>query len=221
MNKFSILIVDDHKLFRRGLHLILQEIAEITECKEAENGEVFFEILKTFTPDIVFMDIQMPKKDGIETTFEALKMYPDLRIIAISMFSNEEFYFKMVDAGVKGFIQKNADYEELIIAIDNVLNGKTYFSNEILRNIISNFRDKQSTHEKLSDIKINFTEREKEVILYLCKGLSNNEIADKLYISNRTVDKYRASLLAKTESKNSIQFVIFAIKHNLININDL
>jgi DNA-binding NarL/FixJ family response regulator len=209
MTKQKVLIVDDHQLFRNGLRFILNEIDYLDIIGEASNGSEFLDIVKAIKPDIVLMDINMPEMNGIVATEKALAMYPDLKILVLSMFGDDEYYNNMIDLGVKGFILKDADNDELKTAIRRILEGQTYFSQELLLNLIRN-KDAESD--------IDLTKREKEILLLICKGYSTGEIAEELHISIRTVERHRSSLLMKTDSNNSIKLVIYAIKNNLVKI---
>jgi DNA-binding NarL/FixJ family response regulator len=210
----EVIIVDDHSLFRNGLKILLTTTGQFNVIAEAENGKEFLGLLEYLRPDIVLMDIDMPVLDGIEATKEALKKYPGLKVITLSMFGEEEYYYKMIEAGVKGFLLKNSDINEVKNALVTVHNGGKYFSQELLYNVVKNIRSnykEQELTEALSD-------REVEVLIQICNGLSNNEIAENLHISKRTVDKHRANLLDKTHSKNTAHLVMFAIKNKLIDI---
>ncbi|MBN1180717.1 MAG: response regulator transcription factor [Bacteroidales bacterium] len=209
MGKSGIVLVDDHKLFRNGLRFLISEIDNVEVVAEASNGIEFMEIIKNYKPDLVLMDINMPEMDGIEASKRALQLYPDLTILVLSMFGEEDYYNTMIEIGVKGFLLKDADNTELQTAITRVLNGQTYFSQELLLNLIRKKDDK-------SDIQL--SSREKEVLTLICKGLSNYEISEKLFISQRTVERHRANLLDKTNSSNSISLVIYAIKNKLVDI---
>lgn len=213
MKKVNTIIVDDHKLFRKGLSLILQDIEEIEIVSEASDGQEFLNYIAHHPVELVFMDINMPNLNGIEATTEALKHHPDLKIIVLSMYGEEEYYEKMVDAGVKGFLLKSSDSYELEKAVIKILNGESYFSQELLMNVI-----KQKSNKKTSHIEVNFTDREMDVLRLLCKGYSNAEIADELFISQRTADRHRANLLAKTGCKNAIGLVIFAVKNHIVEL---
>src|ERR1035437_2601895 len=137
--KPNLIIVDDHLIFRQGLKslITLENIANI--IGEASNGMELLELLTQLKPDVVLMDIDMPHMNGLEATEKAIELMPDLKIIAFSMFSDEEYYYKMIDRGVKGFILKTSGINELEAAIQNVMMGESYFSNELLRKIINNF----------------------------------------------------------------------------------
>lgn len=214
MEKLKILIVDDHKLFREGLKLLLSNLAEVGEVLEAPDGEVFLSMIKSFTPDLVLMDIEMPKINGVEATTKALEIYPDLKIMALSMYGDEEYFQKMIDAGVCGFLLKNSEFSEVKKAILTAAQGNNYFTEEILYRLVNRIKSKPHQTEHL----VTLSERETEVLNLICKGLSNQEIADKLFISKRTVDHHRASLLTKTDTRNTASLVIYAIKYKMVEI---
>jgi DNA-binding NarL/FixJ family response regulator len=214
MEKLNIIIVDDHKLFREGLKILLMNLEEVNEVWEAPDGEVFLNMLKTCHPDLVLMDIEMPRINGVEATAKALELYPDLKIMALSMYSDEEYFQKMVDAGVCGFLLKNSEFSEVKKAITSVVKGNNYFTEEILYRLVNRFKTKPVQTEP----PVMLSDRELEVLLLICKGLSNQEIADQLFISKRTVDHHRASLLTKTNTRNAASLVIYAIKHKMIEV---
>jgi len=213
MNKIQIIIADDHQLFRNGLKLLLNSFPEFEVAGEASNGEELLKLLRTTPADIVLMDINMPEMDGIEATRRGLKINPSVNIIALSMYGEEEYYYKMVDAGAKGFLLKDSDISEVKEAILTVIKGGSFFSQELLYHVIQKIK-----HREQESKSANLSKREKEVLLKICEGLSNQEIADTLFISKRTVDKHRANLLGKTSSKNTASLILFAIKNKLIEI---
>lgn len=214
MEKLNLLIVDDHKLFREGLRLLLANLEEVGEIWEAADGEIFLQMIKTHHPDLVLMDIEMPKINGIEATTRALEQFPDLKIMALSMFGDEEYFQKMIDAGVCGFLLKNSDFSEVKKAITNVVQGNNYFTEEILYQLVNRFKSRTPVPEP----SLTLSDREQEVLLLICKGFSNQEIAEQLFISKRTVDHHRASLLTKTNTRNAASLVIYAIKNKMIEV---
>jgi DNA-binding NarL/FixJ family response regulator len=213
MEKIRILIADDHQLFRNGLRILLDAFPEFEVVGEASNGEEFLKILSGTPAEVALMDINMPEMDGIEATRKALRMNPDIAIIALSMYGEEEYYYKMVDAGAKGFLLKDSDISEVKDAIMTVRKGGNYFSQELLYHVIQKIKNREFESKSA-----NLSKREKEILFKICEGLSNQEIAETLFISKRTVDKHRANLLGKTNSKNTASLILFAIKNKLIEI---
>jgi len=193
--------------------MTLENIANI--IGEASNGIELLKLLTQLKPDLVLMDIDMPHMNGLEATEKALELMPDLKIIAFSMFSDEEYYYKMIDRGVKGFILKTCGINELETAIKNVMMGDSYFSNELLRKIINNFGHANNAKPLMHE---NLTEREVEILQQICLGLSTEEIAEKLYISPKTVKSHKSNLLEKTVCKNTPALILFAIKNKLVEI---
>ena len=213
--KPDIIIVDDHLIFRQGLKSILSSLNVANVIGEASNGVEFIELLSELTPDLVLMDIDMPHMNGFDSTVMAIEKIPDLKIIALSMFSNEEYYYKMLDRGVKGFILKTCGVSELENAILNVMLGDSYFSNELLRIIINNLG--RSTDIKSIPAE-KLTNREIEVLQQICLGLTNEEIAVKLDISPLTIKSHRSNLLEKTFCRNTPALILYAIKNKIVKV---
>lgn len=213
MEAFTVFLVDDHTLFREGLSLLLGNLPYISEVYEASGGGEFLSMLPQTKPDLVFMDINMPGIDGIETTTKALETHPDLKIIALSMYAEEDYYSRMINAGAKGFMLKNSGIQDVETCIRNVRSGHNYFSPEILDSILKNI-----SRKALPIKEGELSERELEVLYRICQGLSNQEISELLRISKRTVDKHRENLLLKTDSKNTAGLVMFAIRNGIVEI---
>ncbi|HPS61773.1 MAG TPA: response regulator transcription factor, partial [Bacteroidales bacterium] len=205
-----IFIVEDHALFREGLKRVLGEMDDVEFVGEAENGAVFLEKLKKTVPDIVLMDIQMPVMDGLEAADRALKMVPDLKILVISMFGEEEYVYAMVEKGVSGFLLKTSGLPDFEKAIRRIAEGQQYYSEEIMALLVKKIRQIDAVE------KVTITGKEMEVLRCLCRGMSNNEIGEKLFLSVRTVEGYRNKLLQKTGSANVINLVIYALKNKLV-----
>jgi DNA-binding NarL/FixJ family response regulator len=149
--------------------------------------------------------------DGVEATREALKISPALKVIVLSMHSDIKYYDSMIQLGVHGFLLKESNYNELKKAIASVMEGNSFFSQELLLNLL---RAKKNTEQNL----IQLNDREKKVLTLICKGLSTNEIADTIHLSVSTIEKYRSDLLLKTDSNNSTALAVFAIKNNLVEL---
>lgn len=215
---YNIIIVDDHPIFRDGFRSFLSLQKSIDKILEAENGNKFLELLKSQPVDLAFVDINMPVLDGFEATREALKIKPDLKIIGISSFENIEYIDKMLECGASGYILKDAGREEITEAIDRVMCGGNYFSSRILTKLTQRVIIIQK-EKRIQATLPSFTEREIEVLQLFCAGFSRNEIAEKLFISERTVDKHRENLMTKTGVKNTVGLVLYSIKHKLVKPN--
>jgi len=216
--KNRVILVDDHKLFREGLKFVIQQMDNMEVVAEASNGKEFLEILENQEVDLVLMDIAMPELNGIEATKQAVEKYPGIRILVLSMFCDEEYYFQMIQAGVMGFVLKEVGKNELEEAIAAVLRGENYFSQKLLRDIIMNLNNPTQKQKAPVESKVDLTKRELEVLKLICEGLSNSQIADKLFISLRTVEGHKSNLISKTGVKNSISLVMYALKNKLVEI---
>ncbi|MCX6230664.1 MAG: response regulator transcription factor [Bacteroidetes bacterium] len=212
--KIKIIIVDDHEIFRSGLKLLFSRIKDTKVIAEASNGREFLDLLELYTPDIVFMDIEMPFMNGIEATKIAVEMHPGIKIIALTMFNDEEYLESMLDSGVKGFLLKNINKETLDKAIHAIMNGKTYYSEEIFEY----FTRRIVPEEKNKNDELKLTNREIEILKLSMEGLNNKEIGDKLFISERTVVGHKSNLLSKTGCKSTIHLLAYAIKNKLVEI---
>ena len=207
-----IILVDDHSLFRNGLRGLLDRCAGCRVVGEAGSGEEFLALLDDVEADIVFMDFSMSGLDGAQTTERALARRPELRIITLSMFGEESYYSRMVEAGAKGFLLKDSDIGDVLEAMDAVMAGGSYFSPQLLSSLTGRMR----TREDVPDEQL--SSREREILVAVCQGLSNQEIADTLFISKRTVDKHRANILEKTGCKNTASLVVYAIRNGIVEI---
>ncbi|MEG1700419.1 MAG: response regulator transcription factor [Alistipes sp.] len=207
-----IVLVDDHSLFRNGLRGLLEHRAGCHVVGEAASGEEFLTMLPDLEADVVFMDFSMPGLDGAQTTERALARQPQLCIITLSMFGEESYYTRMVEAGARGFLLKDSDIGDVIEALETVMAGGSYFSPQLLASLTRRMR----TREDASDEQL--SAREREILVAVCRGLSNQEIADELFISKRTVDKHRANILEKTGCKNTASLVVYAIRNNIVEL---
>lgn len=216
MTPCKIILVDDHALFRSGLRGLLDRREEYSVVGEAGDGAEFLNMLPSVEADVVFMDISMPVMNGAEATERALQIRPELKIITLSMFGDENYYARMVDAGACGFLLKDSDIDEVTAAIEAVMNGQNYFS-PALQSSLGTFAD-AADQQHDEDLPDGLSSREIEILVGVCRGLSNQEIADELFISKRTVDKHRANIMDKTGCKNTASLVVYAISHRLIDM---
>lgn len=213
----KVIIVDDHTLFREGMHLLVEQEGLGIVVAEADNGRDFLKLLNNHNPDIVLMDIDMPKMNGIEATKKALETRPTIKILALTMQNGKQDYIEMVNAGAMGFVLKTSGKYEFQRAITSILAGEQYFCNEILQKLVSSIIELNSNSDSSQGV-FHLTDKEIPVLQYLCKGLSVSEIAEKIHRSVKTVEKHRSSLLEKTNTKNTINLILYAIKNRLVEI---
>jgi len=212
--KINVFIVDDHEIFRNGLKLVFSKNQEIDIVGEAESGEDFLQKMESVEFDVVLMDIKMPGINGIETTKRAIAKDPNLKVLVLSTFGEEEFLHQIINVGAKGFSLKNVDKQTLFDAISLIDSNQNYFSPELL----PFFTNKYINPDKNKKSELILTKREIEILELIGEGFSNDEIADKLFISKRTVDTHKNNLISKTGSKNIVSLLIYAIKHKLVNL---
>lgn len=210
----KVVIVDDHKMFREGLKKMFQTEGFAKVIGEAANGKECLDLLDKEMPDVVMMDISMPVMDGIEATKQAVAKYPEVKILTLSSFGDEHYYYTMIEAGVKGFVLKSSGITELMQAVREVAEGGSWFSNELLRKVISSI-GKSAVKEKAT---IDLSDREAQVLRLVCNGLTNEQIAADLNVTADTVKYHRSNILSKTGAPNTAALVMFAIKNKLIEV---
>lgn len=214
MNK--IIVVDDHSLFREGIKLLIENECLGEVIAEAENGQILINLLATHQPDLVIMDIEMPVMNGVEATREALKIRPCLKILVLTMLNEKANYVDMIHAGATGFVLKTSGKIEFEKAIKAIVNGESYLSNELFQKLIMGIN--AETQVKATAKVETFTKRESEILTLLCNGQSVNEIAESLFLSPKTVETHRSTLLRKTAAKNTINLVLYAIKNKIVEL---
>jgi two-component system response regulator NreC len=191
---------------------LLKPATEIEIIGEAEDGLELLEILKTKQPDVILLDVSMPRLNGIDAALKIKDLYPEINIVFLSMHEEPEYVLKCVKNGASAYLMKNVEKEELVLAIKKVAKGKKYFSPNIAMLLAQGLTEMRE-HER---DKIDITPREKEVLELVAKGLSTKLIADKLFLSNRTVDTHRLNLLKKFNAQNTAELIMKAIEHHLI-----
>jgi DNA-binding NarL/FixJ family response regulator len=217
MESIKILIADDHKMFREGLSELLGKEHDIKVVDDVGSDIEIREVLKSQSIDLILMDIDMGETNGIDMTSEVVKSHPDTKVLALSMHGEKNYIVKMLEAGAKGYILKNAGKEEMINAIHTVAKGDTYFSNQVSVKILEHLTNPSAVkRKKIGDTPL--TDREIEVLRLIADEYSNPEIAEKLFISVRTVDTHRRNLLDKLMVKNTAGLVKYAIQKNLLDI---
>ena len=213
-----ILLADDHEIFRDGFKVMLKKQNEIQLIGEAANGQELVQVTRELQPDVVITDIKMPFMDGIEATRILSKEFPDMGIIAFSMFDEESLIVDMLEAGARGYLLKNAHKQEVIDAIKMVYEHHTYYCSSTSAKLASLIA--RSTFDPYKRHKpVDFSEKEKAVMCMVCEEKTNKEIADVLHLSTRTIEGYRDRIQEKIKAKNSAGIVVYAIRHRIYKID--
>ncbi|WP_320814325.1 response regulator transcription factor [Flavobacterium sp.] len=217
----KIVLADDEELFRKGLVFLLQREANIKVQYEASNGQELVDYLKTCEvyPDIILMDLKMPFLNGVEATKLIHSEYPNINIIALTSYNTESFIANMINVGASSYLVKNATPQEMLNTIKEVANKGFYYNETVMKVIHKNIISATKNTKSILDDDF-LTAREKEVLELICKQFSTPEIAEKLFISPRTVEGHRNNLLLKTQSRNVAGLVVYAIQNKIMTIED-
>lgn len=220
MDEILISLVDDQLLFRSGLASLIRSVEGFTLLSEAENGKVFIEQLEVGStlPHIALIDMEMPEMNGVELNAVLQKKYPSVKVLVLSTYNQDRFIGKMIETGACGYLTKNCEIDELVTAINATHKNGFYFNQDMLAAMRKTAQHKTADIKNLNNIAIELTEREKEILGLICQELSNIEIGKRLFISPRTVEGHRNSLLQKTGCRNTAGLVIFAIKNYFFHI---
>jgi len=213
INTIEVVLVDDHKIFRVGMEALLSGLNNISVIGDVDCGDDLFRLLRKKEPDIVFMDINLGNENGIEITRKVVARYPHIKVIALTSSDEVNNVNDMLEAGASAFLLKNSGEKELQKAIEEVLKGNSYFSKEFL------FLAKQFQPGARKKSSIQLSERELEVLQFICQGYSNQEISNNIGISIHTVDTHRRNLLSKTGAKNTASLVMIAFRDRLLDLD--
>ncbi len=213
--QIQVAIADDHTLLRKALGKLIGSFDDYMVLFEADNGkEIKNKIAQHIIPDLVLLDVNMPEMDGFETAGWLNKNYPKIKILALSMFSDERTIIKMLRLGAKGYILKNIDPDELKNALDSVMKKNFYLSDYISGKIISGLHKDVDRSDELEPL----TQREKDFLRLICTEITYKDIAAKMYVSPRTVDEYRNNLFEKLKVKSRVGLVMYAIRNGLVDV---
>lgn len=215
MDKITILISDDHTLFRRGIRKLLEDEADMLVVGEAAGGQEALRLARELVPDVVLMDIQMPEMDGIEVTRILHREMPHLGIVFVTMYEDDEFVFRGLQAGGRGYILKDADPDTMLRAIRAVANGESLLGSTIALKVMRQFAAMEKMHASVGD---GLTPREVEVLKLIAEGLANKEIAQRLSISPKTVKNHINNILSKLHLYDRTQATLYAIRSGLVKV---
>jgi DNA-binding NarL/FixJ family response regulator len=215
MKKIRVILADDHAMIRSGLKTLLREAQDIDVAGEAGDGEEAVRLTETLAPDVVVIDLSMPKMSGIEAIGVIRKRFPAVRILVLTMHENEEYILQIFRSGAAGYIVKSAGKDELMRAIRAVAGGESFFSSRVSELLYEGYvRREQGTGTEGTSIPL--TRREREVLALVAEGYTNHEIGKKLFISHRTVDTHRTNIMQKLDIHDVAGLVRYAIEHDIV-----
>lgn len=217
MSRINVLIADDHQIFRDGIKALLGEAKDITLVAEAGDGNEAIKQLKKHNVDVVLMDINMPECNGVEATKQIKSKFPNVKVLVLTMYEDDHHVVDMLDAGASGYVMKNISRAELINAIHSVANGESYLSKEASDKLVAHIiKSRKESNKKKEEVPL--TEREIEILKLIASELGPREIAQKLFISQRTVDTHRRNLMEKLRLKNTAGLVKYAIGKGFVDV---
>ncbi len=217
MKKIRILIADDHSVVREGLRALLSRVADFAVVGEASDGEEVVRLVGERQPNVVIIDISMPKLNGVEATRRIKAIAPETGVLVLTIHENEEYVSQIVAAGANGYVLKDAGRKELIAAVRAVVGGDRFFSPGVSRMIIEDFLTRSQQHPgKPAESSSMLTGRETEVLQHIARGMTNAQIADKLFLSVRTINTHRTNLMQKLDIHNTAGLVRYAVDHGLV-----
>ncbi len=217
-SKYRILLADDHTLIRRGIRNLISNNPALDVIGEVGDGEELLVFLETSQPDLLVLDISMPKLTGIEAVSKVKKLYPAIKILMLTMHKNKQYFYHAMSAGADGYLMKEDSDEELLLAIKRIQDGKNYLSpflsEDFADDVISAYRNNRSSPFET------LTNREREVLKLVVAGHTSKVMADMLCLSPRTIDHHRSNLLRKFDMKNSVDLVNFAVRNGFVISSD-
>jgi NarL family two-component system response regulator LiaR len=231
VGKIRVLLVDDHAILREGIRYLLSASGEVDVVGEAQDGIEALEMVESLMPDAVLMDIAMPRMNGIEATTELKKRHPELPVLILSMYDSEEYVVPILKAGASGYVLKRSAAQELVSALKAVVAGQVILHPDVARTVMDSIqggglaghaapaavRPDGGYHSQLEQL----TDREREVLTLIAKGLTNQQIGEKLFISIKTVQAHRANLMEKLDLHDAVELTKFAIKTGLLSLDDM
>ena len=216
METLRIVLAEDHTILREGLRALLSADPNFEIIGEAQNGREAVRCVEKLEPDLLLMDLSMPRMSGMDAIREIKKRYPEIKIIALTVHKTEEYLLTTLKAGADGYVLKDATHEELVMAIKNVMGGKSYLSPGVSEKVIEGYLDGRESNRTTSSWET-LSQREREVLKLIAEGFKNKEIAGDLCISLKTVEKHRANLMKKLDLHNAAALTVYAVQKGLVN----
>ena len=215
-NKLSIVLADDHTILREGLRALLAADSIFQSVGEARDGREAVRCVEKLGPDLILMDLSMPRMSGMDAIREIKRRYPNTKIIALTVHKTEEYLLTTLQAGADGFVLKDATHDELMLAIKNVMSGKSYLCPGVSEKVIEGYLKGKESSRALGSWE-SLSQREREVLKLIAEGYKNKEIAEDLCISLKTVEKHRANLMKKLDLHNAAALTVYAVGKGLVN----
>jgi DNA-binding NarL/FixJ family response regulator len=216
MKKIRVLLVDDHAILREGIKALLEKQDNIEVVAEAADGREAISRVAQFRPDVVVLDISMPMMDGLESTRQMKRDNPDIKVLVLTMHDNEEYFFQLLRAGASGYVTKKSVSRELVSAIEAVYRGESFFCPSMAKFLLSDFLRLDKAVENTGQEEL--TPREREIVKLIAEGYTNQQIADLLHRSVKTIESHRSNILRKLGIHDSIELVKYAVRKKLIEI---
>ena len=216
MENLRIVLVEDHTILREGLRALLSADPNFEIIGEAQNGREAVRCVEKLEPDLLLMDLSMPRMSGMEAIREIKRRYPEVKIIALTVHKTEEYLLTTLKAGADGYVLKDATHEELVMAIKNVMRGKAYLRPCVSEKVIEGYLSGRESNRSASPWET-LSQREREVLKLIAEGFKNKEIAEDLCISLKTVEKHRANLIKKLDLHNAAALTVYAVQKGLVN----
>ena len=216
MADIKYLITDDHKIFRQGLRLALNNYPNLKFIGEAGNGLELLSLLEAQVPDVILLDLKMPQMDGMEVLKKIRVKYPDIKILILTMYDEEHFVLHLIEAGANGYLLKNAEPDEIHLAIQTVMETDYYFNDLVSSAMLRNMLQKTKIANRVK-MGVKLSDKEEEVLKLICEERTAAEIAKEIFLSQRTVEGIRSLLLEKTGARNTAGLVLYAIKNGIYN----
>lgn len=215
--KINVLAVDDHTLFRKGTVMMLESFDEVREIYEADNGQAALDTLNKEPIDLILLDLEMPVMDGWETARRVIKEHPKIHVIMVSMHDSLQVISDLIEMGVHSYLLKSSEPDEVRKAIRSIINNEFYYNQLVAKALMEKVRI-GATEKPVFNQKTNLTKREVEILQLICKEMTMKEIGDQLFLSEQTVHTHRKNLMKKTQVKNAVGLVKYAIQNRIISI---
>jgi DNA-binding NarL/FixJ family response regulator len=216
VENLRIVLAEDHTILREGLRALLSADPDFEIIGEAQDGREAVRCVEKLEPDLLLMDLSMPRMSGMDAIREIKKRYPEIKIIALTVHKTEEYLLNTLQAGADGYVLKDATHDELVLAIKNVMGGKSYLSPGVSEKVIEGYLEGRESNRSMSPWE-RLSQREREVLKLIAEGYKNKEIAEDLCISLKTVEKHRANLMKKLDLHNAAALTVYAVQKGLVN----